>query len=92
MLIKPDEIIKYYKVQHTGWHGGSGWFDIYSNRRLNTFEKAKELFHSRVNDENTSWRIVEITVFKYYQDKSQPSLETQKITQERYLYVNKDYT
>jgi hypothetical protein len=88
MSIKPDKVIKYYRLDNTGFTAGTSWFE---GCRYETFEQAKEM-HSNRNwkDKSVKWRIVEVTIFRYFQDETQPFLETQKVTQERYLYVNQD--
>jgi hypothetical protein len=90
MLTKPDKIIKYYRIDNTGFTNGISWFE--DAQRYDTFEQAKEVYARRKWRDDIKWRIVEITIFRYFQDETQPFLETQKVTQERYLYVNQDYT
>jgi hypothetical protein len=88
MFSEPSRIIKFYKLQNTGWSDGQSWFTIYNERRFDTFEQAKESFKNHENDDpKIKWRIVEVIVYTYCQDKTQPELMTQKVTQERYLYV-----
>ena len=87
MLIEPNKIIKYYRLDNTGFTNGTSWFD---GHRYSTFDEVKEAYKERgwteVGD-FVKWRIVEVTIIRYFQDKTQPLLETQKVTQERYLYV-----
>ena len=88
MFSEPSRIIKYYKLQNTGWSDGKSWFTIYNERRFDTFEQAKESFKNHENDDpDIKWRIVEVIVYIHCQDKTQPEIMTQKVTQERYLYV-----
>ncbi len=88
MSIKPDKVIKYYRLDNTGFTANTSWFE--GAQRYDTFEQAKEVYACRKWRDDVKWRIVEITIFRYFQDETQPFLETQKITQERYLYVNQD--
>ena len=88
MSTEPSRIIKFYKLQNTGWSNGQSWFTIYNERRFDTFEQAKESFKNHKEDDpDKKWRIVEVIIFVYCQDETQPEVETQKVTQERYLYV-----
>jgi hypothetical protein len=83
--------IKYYRLDNTGFTNGTSWFD--GTKRYDTFEQAKENCAKVANvNDSIKWRITEISIFRYFQDESQPAIETQKVTQERYLYVNQDYT
>lgn len=80
--------IKYYRLDNTGFTNGTAWFD---GHRYSTFDEAKDAYKERRWTEAgdlVKWRIVEISVSRYFQDDSQPSVETQKVTQERYLYVS----
>ncbi len=83
---------KWYRLDNTGFTNGESWFD---GLRYSTFDEAKEAYKERRWTETgdmVKWRIAEIVVTKIHADPCNPELQTEKITHERYLYVNKDYT
>lgn len=85
------KIVKYYRVQYLTP------FTIWStiSTGLDKFEQAKEVCNTWKNRHprlEYTLRIVEITITKIYADPCNTEVQTEEITQERYLYVNKDYT
>lgn len=58
-------MIEYYIVEDTGWFGGISWFrngsqfDSFQKALAHACKKQKEL-----NDPNTFWRVVRVTVKK----------------------------
>lgn len=86
------KIVQYYRLDNTGFTNGTAWFD---GDRYSTFDEVKEAYKERRWTETgdmVKWRIAEITITKIYADPCNTEIQTEEITQERYLYVNKDYT
>lgn len=82
-------MIKYFKVQNTGWSGGVSWYDAHpKSTQFETFEEAKNYYHAKTwNDESVKWRIVEVIFEKHFEDESNLAQVTRTTTQERYLYL-----
>lgn len=77
-------MIKYYRVDNTGWSGGISWFE--GNKRFSTFDEAKNHYkRMQWGEGSTFWRIVEVTIEFTELDTSRIA---QKIIQERYLYLS----
>jgi hypothetical protein len=58
-------MIDYYTVENTGWSGGVSWFK--NDYRFDTFQEALAYAHEQqteLNDSNTFWRVVRVTVKK----------------------------
>lgn len=86
MLTKPNKVIRFYRLDNTGFTNGTAWFD---GHRYETFDAAKEAYKERSwTDLIAKWRIAEITITKVYGDPCNPESITEQITQERYLYVS----
>lgn len=80
--------IKYYRLDNTGFTNGTSWFE--DVQRYDTFEQVKELYKRRKWRDDVKWRIVEITITKFYNDPCNTELLTEEITHERYLYVSQN--
>ena len=87
-MFKMSKIIKYYRVDNTGWSGDISWFK--GDIRFDTFEQAKEYYKSAKWEDSIKWRIVEIIITRDFQDEALRMVVSQETTQERYLYVNQD--
>jgi len=77
-------MIKYYRVDNTGWSGGISWFE--GGTRFTTFDEAKESYKKiKWGKGSTFWRITEVTIQFVELDTSRIA---QKTIQERYLYLS----
>lgn len=77
-------MIKYYRVDNTGWSGGISWFE--GDRRFNTFDEARSNQRkAEWGDDSVKWRIAEITIDLKKLDTHRIA---QKTIQERYLYLS----
>lgn len=77
-------MIKYYRVDNTGWSGGISWFE--GTTRFSTFDEARSDQRERHwGDDWVKWRITEVTI-EYLELDTQRI--AQKITKERYLYLS----
>lgn len=77
-------MIKYYRVDNTGWSSGTSWFE--GDRRFSTFDEARNNQRERDWDDNSvKWRIVEVIIQFVELDTSRIA---QKTIQERYLYLS----
>lgn len=77
-------MIKYYRVDDTGWSGGISWFE--GDTRFATFDEARNNQRERDwNDDSIKWRITEVTIQFVELDTSRIA---QKTIQERYLYLS----
>ena len=77
-------MIKYYRVDNTGWSGGVSWFD--GDLRFATFDEARNNQRERDwGDDLVKWRITEVTIQFVELDTSRIA---QKLIQERYLYLS----
>ena len=76
-------MIKYYRVDNTGWSGGTSWFE---GGRFSTFDEAKEYYKEmKWGEGSTFWRITEVTIQFVELDDTRIA---QKLIQERYLYLS----
>ena len=77
-------MIKYYRVDNTGWSGGISWFE--GDTRFATFDEARNNQRERDwGDDFIKWRITEVTIQFVELDTSRIA---QKTIQERYLYLS----
>ena len=77
-------MIKYFRVDNTGWSGGVSWFE--GATRFATFDEARINQRERDwNDDSVKWRITEVTIQFVELDTSRIA---QKTIQERYLYLS----
>lgn len=83
-----SKIIRYYRLDNTGFTNGTSWFE--DVQRYDTFEQVKEVYERRKWRGDVKWRFVEITITKLYNDPCNPELLTEEITHERYLYVSQN--
>ena len=75
-------MIKYYRVDNTGWSGGISWF---RGNRFDTFTEAIESQReSKWGDDSVLWRIAEVTIVDEYLDNKHIAKRT---IEERYLYL-----
>jgi predicted RNA-binding protein with PUA-like domain len=82
-------MIKYFKVQNTGWSNGVSWYNAHpESTRFESFEEAKKYYHAKTwDDSSVKWRIVEVTIVRHFEDESNIAQVTRSVTQERYLYI-----
>jgi hypothetical protein len=79
-------MIKYFRVDNTGWSGGQSWFE--GSKRHETFEQAKKHYEEiQWGEGSTFWRIVEVTIIRHNDDPHNLARVTKQIVQERYLYL-----
>ena len=77
-------MIKYFRVDNTGWSGGISWFE--GGTRFATFDEARSnQRESDWGDDSVKWRIAEVTIQFVELDASRIA---QKTIQERYLYLS----
>jgi hypothetical protein len=77
-------MIKYFRVDNTGWSFGVSWFE--GHLRFSTFDEAKEYYkNAQWGEGSTFWRIAEVTIEYAELDNSRVA---QKTTKERYLYLS----
>lgn len=77
-------MIRYFRVDNTGWSGGISWFE--GDTRFATFDEARNNQRERDwGDDSIKWRITEVTIQFVELDTSRIA---QKTIQERYLYLS----
>lgn len=77
-------MIKYYRVDNTGWSDGVSWFE--GEAHFGTFDEARNNQRERDwGDDSVKWRIAEVTIQFLKLDTSR---NAQKTIQERYLYLS----
>jgi hypothetical protein len=76
-------MIKYYRVDNTGWTNGVSWFR--GEDRFNTFAEAIESQREmKWDDDSVLWRIAEVTIVDERLDDKHVA---KRIIEERYLYL-----
>lgn len=77
-------MIKYFRVDNTGWSDGVSWFE--GDERFGTFDEARSNQRERDwGDDSVKWRIAEVTIEFLKLDTGRIA---QKTIQERYLYLS----